>query len=275
MIVDYHVHLRGPTGDGEGPIEHTVEALERFVETAVARHVDEIGFTEHIYYFLETRALWTLPYHTERCHHHLRRYVDTVLEGKRRGLPVKLGLEVDHLPGREPELQKLLAPYPWDFLLGSVHWLDGDAVDLGPGVWDRLPVETVWARYFGELCALASSGLVDVLAHPDLAKIFGRRPAPEVAASLYEALAVEVENAKIAVEVSTAGLRKPVGEIYPAPELLEACRAHGVPITLASDAHAHPLVGQDFAAALDLAQRAGYDTVTVYDRREARQEPLG
>jgi histidinol-phosphatase (PHP family) len=188
---------------------------------------------------------------------------------------VKLGLEVDYLPGREDELGAVLEPYPWDFVLGSVHWLDGEAIDAEPGVWDRWPVETVWMRYFSELCSLARSGLVDVLAHPDLAKIFGQRPGPDVLSRHYEGLADELEEVDVAVEVSSAGLRKPVGEIYPALELLQACRARRVPITLASDAHAPHMVGEDIGQALEHARRAGYDTVTVFSGREPHQEPLG
>ena len=174
MIVDYHMHLRDP----EERIDHTVEAVERFVETAAARGVDELGFTEHVYYFRQTFPLWTEAYQTERCVYDLDDYVEAVVEAKRRGLPVKLGLEVDYVGERQDELAELLEPYPWDYLLGSVHWIDGHAVDSAPdrGIWAEAAVEEVWRRYFAALTELASSGHVDVLAHPDLAKIFGFRP---------------------------------------------------------------------------------------------------
>jgi HisJ family histidinol phosphate phosphatase len=178
MIVDYHVHLRAPSQNGEGPIDHSVAAIERFVEAAAARGVDELGFTEHGYYFRELGALVEHPYQRERTAHDLDAYVGAVVDAKRRGLPVKLGLEVDYLPGREGELADALAPYPWDFLLGSVHVIEGEAVDMEPGLWERLSVQEVWRRYFVALRGLARSGLVDVLAHPDLVKIFGRRPSP-------------------------------------------------------------------------------------------------
>src|SRR5919197_4183282 len=113
------MHLRSEREE----IDHTVEAATRFVEVAVARGVDEIGFSEHVYYFRETLPLWTVPYQTERCVYSLERYVEAVLEAKRRGLPVKLGLEVDYVRGREDETRELLAPYPWDYLLGSVHFI--------------------------------------------------------------------------------------------------------------------------------------------------------
>jgi histidinol-phosphatase (PHP family) len=257
VIVDYHMHLRGA---GER-IDHTVAAVERFVESAADRGVDEIGFTEHDYYFVQTREIWDLPYQTERCVYDLDAYVDAILEAKRRGLPVKLGLEVDYVGVRQAELVAALEPYPWDYLLGSVHWLDGLAVDQRPGIWATTTVEEVWRRYFGALAELAASGHVDVLAHPDLAKIFDRRPErieyPQLGG--------------VALEISTAGLHKHVGELYPDAAML----AGHPPITLASDAHVPENVGRDFDRALALAHGEGYETVTVFDARRARQEPLG
>lgn len=275
MIVDYHMHLRGPSEGREGPIEHTVEAVERFAEQAATRGVDEIGFTEHVYYFRELDRFVEHPYQRSRLGHELDAYCDAVVEGKRRGLPVKLGLEVDSVPGREGELLDLLAPYPWDYLLGSVHIVDGEAVDMEPGLWNRLSVEDVWSRYFEAVGELAASGLVDVLAHLDLVKIFGRRPESSAVAAHHAAAAAAVGEAGVAVEVSTAGLRKPVGELYPAPDLLARCRESGAGATLASDAHVAGDVGRDFPAALELLREAGYETVTVFDGRRARQEPLG
>ena len=99
MIVDYHMHLRSPREE----VAHRFEAVEPFVETALARGVDEIGFTEHVYYFRQTRALWDRPYESERCVYDLNDYVDAVVEAKRRGLPVKLGLEVDYVGERQDE----------------------------------------------------------------------------------------------------------------------------------------------------------------------------
>ena len=259
MIVDYHMHLRDP----EERIDHTVGGIERFVARAAERGVDEIGFTEHVYYFRQTREIWSLPYQTERCVYDLDAYCDAVVEAKRRGLPVKLGLEVDYVGELQPRLAELLAPYPWDFLLGSVHWIDGLAIDQEPGIWAGRSVEEVWRVYFEALAELASGGHVDVLAHADLAKIFDRRP--DDPAGFYPPLD------GVAVEISTAGLRKRVGELYPDAALL----ASKPPITLASDAHVPKLVGEDFDSALALARRVGYETVTVFAGRVARQEPLG
>lgn len=267
MIVDYHVHLRDEATD----IDHSAEAAEKFVLRAVDRGVDEIGFAEHVYYFAQTRSFWTLPSQRERCRLDLDRYVDAVLEAKRRGLPVKLGLEVDWTGERAGELDEILTPYPWDYLLCSVHWLDGGhGVDSGPteGAWSEWEPDEVWRRYVQELSQAARSSRFDVLSHPDLAKIYGVHGSDD----LYAELAAAVDDAGVALEISTAGLRKPVGELYPDARLLHFSSA---PVTFASDAHEPVLVGEDFDAAIAFARGNGRDTVTVFDERARRQEPLG
>jgi histidinol-phosphatase (PHP family) len=268
LIVDYHMHLR----NGSGEIAHDTWSVDPFVEAARAAGVDEIGFTEHIYYFKQTRSLWTVPYMTERCVYDIGAYVTAVLSAHGRGLPVKLGLEVDYVPGREDETRSLLAPYPWDFLLGSVHFIEELAVDgEEPGLVEAVGVEEAWRQYFETLAAAARSGLFDSLSHPDLVKIFGHRAAAFDYAPVVDAIA----DSGVAVEVSTAGLHKPVGELYPHPEFLAACRERDVPVTLASDAHTPDLVGRDFDLALELLRGAGYETVTVFEQRRPRQVPLG
>lgn len=225
MILDYHMHLRAPDGE----IDLSVEAVVRFDERAWERGVDEIGFTEHVHVFEQTRDFWQLPYQTDQCRHDL------------------------------------------DYLLGSVHWLYGEfGIDgaVGGGAWAEWPEEAVWSRYVAELSAAAGSGNFDVLSHPDLAKINGVRGSDE----RYQELAAAVDDAGVALEISTAGLRKPVAEIYPDPRLL---RLSAAPITLASDAHEPQQVGEDFQRAVALARQYGHETVTVFDARVSRQEPLG
>jgi histidinol-phosphatase (PHP family) len=264
VIVDYHMHLRNPSGG----IDHTAGAVEPFVDRAAERGVDEIGFTEHVYYFEQTRSFWPWPYYVERCHFDLDTYVDAVVEAKRGGLPVKLGLEVDWAGERAGELADVLAPYPWDFLLGSVHMVDDRAIDNEPGLWAELPEDRVWQRYVETLSAAARSGYFDVLSHPDLAKIYGVRGSDE----RYEELAGAVDESGVALEISTAGLRKPVAELYPDARLLQMSSA---PVTFASDAHEPVLVGEDFGDAIALARANGRDTVSVFDGRVRRQEPIG
>ena len=264
MIVDYHMHLRAP----DESIDHTVEAVERFVEQAAEGGIDEIGFTEHIYYFEQTRPLWSMPYHVERCVYDIEPYVDALLEAKRRGLPVKLGIEVDYEPGREEETAEALAPYPWDYVLGSIHFLDGLGIDAEPSLVDSLGAEGAWRRYYEALGLAGRSGLFDSLAHPDLVKMFGDEIEWD-----WDAVVGSLDG--VAIEVSSAGLHKRHGRLYPNPALLQAARKRGLPITLASDAHVPQNVGRDLDRAIEHARAAGYETVTLFDRREPRQEPLG
>jgi histidinol-phosphatase (PHP family) len=267
VIVDYHMHLRNEHEE----IAHDTSHVDAFVDSARAAGVDEIGFTEHGYYFTQLRTLWSVSYQTERCVYDIEPYVDAVIQARERGLPVKLGLEVDYAPGREDETRALLAPYPWDYLLGSVHWIDGLGVDGEPRLIDEVGVEDAWRRYFESLARAARSGLFDSLSHPDLVKIFGDR----VEDYDYTEIAGAIAESGVAVEVSTAGLRKPVGELYPHPQFLAACRERDVPVTTGSDAHKPSLVGRDFDRARELLRAAGYETVTVFERRDARQAPLG
>jgi len=177
-----------------------------------------------------------------------------VLEAKRRGLPVKLGLEVDWVPEHAGELAAVLEPFPWDYLIGSVHWIGGLAVDSQPGLWEQHSPAEVWALYARELAAAARSGHFDVLAHPDLVKIFGDRVDWD-----WQPVIDALDG--VALEVSTAGLHKPVGELYPEATLLRGARR----VTLASDAHLAENVGRDFEAAVEHARAAGFETVTVFD----------
>jgi histidinol-phosphatase (PHP family) len=258
------MHLRNSRGE----IAHDTRSVEPFVAAAGEAGVEEIGFTEHVYYFRQTRSLWSVPYQTERCVYDIEAYVDAVVRARGRGLPVRLGLEVDYVPGREDETRAILDPYPWDYLLGSVHFVDGLGVDGEPRLLDAVGVEEAWRRYFEALTAAAQSGLFDSLSHPDLVKIFGERAESFDYAPVAEAIA----GAGVAVEVSTAGLHKPVGELYPHPSFLAACRECSVPITLGSDAHSPDLVGRDFDRVRELLRSAGYETLTVFERRRARQE---
>lgn len=263
MIVDYHMHLRAP----DESLDHSIEGVERFVEVAAERGIDEIGFTEHVYYFKQTRPLWTTASHVKHCHHDIEPYVVAVTEAKRQGMPVKLGLEVDYVPGREEETAELLAPYPWDYLLGSIHFLGDAGIDGEPTLIEEVGVEDAWRRYYEALGRAAASNLFDSLAHPDLVRMYG----PMIPWD-WNAVAGTLDG--VCLEVSSAGLHKPHGELYPNPELLAQARERGAGITLASDAHVPQNVGRDLDKAIDHARAAGYDTVTVFDQRQARQEPL-
>ena len=157
--------------------------------------------------------------------------------------------------------------YPWDYVLGSIHYIGDAGIDGEPTLIDEVGVEEAWRRYYETLAAAASSGLFDSLAHPDLVRMYG----PEIPWD-WEAVAGSLDG--VCLEVSSAGLHKPHTKLDPNPGS-SCAHAHGMAITLASDAHVPENVGRDLDRAVEHAREAGYETLTVFDLRERRQEPLG
>ena len=274
VIVDYHMHLRDRHGDQPDGL-YLLERVERYVAKAAEMGVDEIGFSDHIYHFSQARHLWNVPWMLARSGDNLDGYVSAVEQAKERGLPVKLGLEVDYSPGAEDAIAEVLGRYDWDYLLGSVHFVDGLSIDMEPSLIALVGVDEAWARYFDWLGQAGQSGLFDVLAHPDLVKFFGQRPDDDTTGAAYRQALEGIASSNVCLEVSTAGLHKPVGEIYPDQALLTPAFRSGIPITLASDAHVPEHVGRDLDRAIEHARYAGYETVTVFEGRRRRQEPLG
>ena len=176
-------------------------------------------------------------------------------------------------------MASLLEAHEWDYVVGSIHFLGDHAVDYDLyDVWTRgTSPDRVWRTYFEWLGEAARSGLFDILAHPDLVKVWGaERPRPEGDLRRFYELAMDgIAEAQIAIEVSTAGLRKPVGELYPATPFLEMCLEAGCPIALSSDAHAPDQIGFGYDRALEVLDGLGVSELSVFDRRRRRLEPIG
>jgi histidinol-phosphatase (PHP family) len=276
VLVDYHMHL---APDGRPLDDQLVSEarLQEYVTAARERGIDEIALTEHVYRFHEASAVLDHPYWRRGATAHVRPYVELLARAADEGLPVRAGIELDWLDGRRDELAALIDGLPLDVVLGSVHMLPDGFVDHPDHMelWEAFPVDEVYARYFAGVRDAVQTGLYDVMTHLDLPKVFGQRASDPVLQREYVDTADAIGAAGCATEISTAGLRKPVGELYPDPRLLAELRRRDVPITLASDAHVPEDVGRDYDAALRLAHDAGYRTVTAFRRREARQEPLG
>jgi histidinol-phosphatase (PHP family) len=277
-LTDYHVHLR-PDDLGAAPSAYFTERnLACYVERASARGIGELGFSEHVYRFREALAVWRHPFWIENATDSLDEYVEFLLAMRGAGYPVKVGLELDYVPGREGELAAIVEGRPFDYVIGSVHFIADRAVDHeGYDAWRESSPDEVWREYFEAVAGAAKSGLFDVLAHPDLVKIWGtgRPPPPKPKSTYYELAMDEIRAADLAIEVSTAGLRKPVAEMYPSPELLEMFLAAGKPVSLSSDAHVPEDVGFAYDRALDALRAAGVAELSVFERRARRQEPLG
>jgi len=271
--VDYHMHLAGDDDPLDGACLG-VEHIRRYVEVARTSGIAEIGFSEHVYRFAAVRDWVDSPLWRAGAVAELERYVAAVRSAADAGLPVRLGLELDWVPGREAELRALAEAQPWDYLLGSYHWIGAREIDhAANSAWDGADPDAVWATYVDGFCAAARSGIYDSMSHPDLAKVFGYRPVPEPL-DLYARMADAAADGGVCVEVSTAGLRRALGELYPAPRLLAAFAARGVPVTLGSDAHAPEGVGRDFPTALAALRAAGYREVTAFAGRRRRVAPL-
>lgn len=290
---DYHVHLHdhGPY-QGVGPPlgEYPPGHIEAYVEEAARRGLAEVGLTEHLYRcvesdpvlgrFWENESRRDLAADTEAMIREdrtlsIEAYVDAVVAAKDRGLPVKLGLEVDFFPETIDAVLEFLQPYPWDFLIGAIHWIGGWSVDYGVSSYEfaRRGVRKAYEQYFDLETQLARSGAVDVLAHVDVVKRFGH-VLPEPPTDLYAHVVKAAAASGTAVEVSSAGLHKPIGEMYPAPRFLEMFNAAGVPITLASDAHVPEECGRDVSTLVQAARAAGYGEYLVFDQRVATTRVL-
>ncbi len=262
-LVDCHVHT--------ARCGHGVGSVAEYVECARSRGLRGIAMTEHLPLpdDLDPDREYSMPLAD------LSSYCREVEAEAAQGIRVAVGVEADWLPERLDYVRDALASNSWDVVLGSVHFLDSWAFDDPALVteWDRRDVDATWERYFDLLIDAACSRMFDVMAHPDLVKKFGHRPAsdPDL---LYDEAARSFAEAGVAAEVSTAGLRKPVGELYPGDAFLLALKRHDVPVTLGSDAHAPAEVGYCFDAARSALRRAGYDRIAWFEGRELTEVAL-
>ena len=275
MLTDYHVHLRPDEAPSSFADHMTPANAERYRESAAQRGIEELGVAEHVYRFSAALDVWQHPLWQKYAVDDLDAYISFVREQT----DLKLGIEADFIPGREERMRSLLEVRDWDYVVGSIHFIAEGALDYDKyDVWNsgRSP-DHVWRTYFTWLGELAATGMYDVLAHPDLVKMWGaERPWPDKDLRFYYDLAMEqIAESGIAVEVSTAGLRKPVGEIYPSAAFLEMVVDAGNPIALSSDAHVPDQLGFEYEQALELLDGVGVKELAVFDRRERRLEPIG
>jgi histidinol-phosphatase (PHP family) len=276
MLTDYHIHLR-PDERASTPAERyfTTANVDRYIVQAGELGIDELGVSEHVYRFQQSLSVWQHPFWRENARDDLDAYCSFVREGT----DLRLGIEADFVPGAEDRMANLLEDRDFDYVIGSVHFLRDHAVDMDDySVWDQGHTsEEIWRRYFETLGEAARSGLFDILAHPDLVKVWGReRPAPAGDPRRYYELAIDgIAESGVAVEVSTAGLRKRAREIYPAPAFLQMCLEAGAPVALSSDAHVPADVGAGYDQALELLESLGVTELSVFQRRARRLEPIG
>jgi histidinol-phosphatase (PHP family) len=258
MPSDYHMHTylcRHATGK---PVDYAAQALEI--------GLTEIGFSDHSPMRDDHFDNWRM-YMSQ-----LDLYVSMV-EDARRAYPqlrIRLALEVDYLPGGEDWIRHLAAKYPWDYLIGSVHYVDKDWDVDNPtklSEWDKHDPYEVWSMYFERLTQAAASGLFNIMGHVDLPKKFNRRPVQDCTPLLDTFLAAARKQG-CAVEINTAGLRKDCQEFYPSAAWLQRICQAGIPLTFGSDAHAAEEVGMNFAEAVQMAKTVGYTHYATFAGRQ-------
>ena len=265
LPADYHMHT---------PLcRHATGEPTNYAAQAVRLGLSEIGLSDHAPMIEDNFDDWRMRLNQ------LDEYIVNVRQAQHDypQLTIRLALEVDFLPDRLEWIRDLAARYPWDYFIGSVHYVSGGWDIDSPfkrELWDRCDVDAVWADYFDRLTQAAASGLFEIIGHADLPKKFGHRPKrdfmPQVARFLDACKATDT-----AIELNTAGLRKDCREIYPSRAILELAHAKGVAITFGSDAHAPEEVGADFNTALQLASGIGFKRFRKFAGRRKQDVRLG
>ena len=274
MLTDYHVHLRQDDLDASADSHFTPENIALYSDAAARAGIEELGFAEHMYRFTEALTIWDHPFWKEWALDDLDRYCEVVTAS-----PARLGIEADFVPGSEDRTANLLEKRPFDFVIGSIHFIGDRSLDTEEfTIWDdRSDPDEIWRRYFETLAAAARSGLFDVLAHPDLIKVWGRagRLPSRDPRHFYEPAVEAIAECGVSVEVSTAGLRKAVGEIYPSDAFMEMCVDAGATFALSSDAHEPGQLGFEYPATIEFLLRHGVTEIATFEGRERRLEPVG
>jgi histidinol-phosphatase (PHP family) len=252
-LIDYHLHV---VAHGDRPM--TVENILEYCEVARARGIRQMGITEHDRYldeidlaaFQEAREI-------------------------SRDVELRLGIEIDFVPGAEKRMDRDATALPYDYVIGSVHRVDNEEVDRASdqGIYDRYDTYDLYAAYYANVRKAALSGRFEIIGHPDLIKIFRRFPDRDITPILEET-AEAVAESGVVVDVNAAGLRKPVGEVYPSPGFLRMFHERGVPIVLSSDAHAPNQVALGYDTSLALVHDIGYREVATFRNHERGTLPL-
>ena len=252
LFSDYHMH---PQGHRVQP--YTQELLQPWVNSAREKGLTDIAFTDHDRY----RAGVDFD------------EIDKLRE-KNVDLKIRAGIELDNDPVNSAAGRKWVEKH-WDkldFVLGSVHFLERDdemfdSVPAGAAQFADRDIDVLYADYFRRVREIAATGLVDCLAHIDLIKIHGHRANAEVGALISETLDL-IRSRNLAIELSTAGWRKPVNELYPGDRIIELAVEKEIPFTTASDAHSYAQLGENFERLAEKMSILGLREVCVYEKHK-------
>lgn len=257
-VVDYHMHT---------PLcGHAVGEPREYVLRAIEAGLGEIGFSDHAPLVAYQDPKIAMPLEQLPQYHKMIEAVRSQFEKK---IMIKVALEADFIVGFEDKTKEILLNYPYDYVIGSVHFLGDWGFDNPNDLsrWNGANIDQIYRQYYKLLRLSAQSRLFDIMGHVDLVKKFGHRPSSDMATEIMTTAEV-FKMTGVAVEINTAGLRKPVNEIYPSLDALRIYCQSGVPLTFGSDAHSPNEVAADFDKAFQLARAAGYREYVTFKNRQ-------
>ena len=256
MVVDLHNHTT--------LCNHAKGSMQEYIKEAISQNVDIYGFSDHAPMEFDKKYRMSFD--------DMKLYQDRVLELKDRykdEIDIRLGYEVDYLKGY---MDKRVLGANVDYLIGSVHFIDGWGFDNPEfiGKYDEMDIDEIWQKYFDTIEEMAKSQLFDIVGHLDLIKVFKFMPTKDIKEIASNALD-EIAKANMAIEINSAGLRKPIKETYPSLDLLKMAKEREIPITFGSDAHSPEQVGYGRDEAYNLAKEAGYSKTVVFKDRKREE----
>jgi len=253
--------------------KHAGGPMEAYVERAIQLGLREVGFSDHNP-LPDGRSANVrmseaeLPYYVERVTEMRYRY--------RGRIDVMLGLELDYVEGLEDYLGKQVAAYPWDYIVGSIHFLDNACCEAS---WPRLyagDAHQLYARYFELMRRMARSGLCDIVAHFDVVKRSGILPGEHEADDITHTLQ-EIKDAEVCLEINTSGYRHPElpePQPYPMLSIVEQALGLGIPLTVNSDAHMPDQVGLQFGTIEKFLRRKNCRELAKFEQRKREMYKL-
>ncbi len=254
-LVDYHTHT--------ALCGHATGTVEEYIEAAIAKGLSEIGFSDHAPLPEGLRKGITM--HDGQTEEYLASIVSQISRYKGR-IAVRTGFEVD-FPLHDTFDQKYFTDPRIDYLIGSCHFIDGWAFDHPDFIdgFSKRDIDDIYSRYYAILKDLISSGIFHIVGHFDLVKKFGHRAKKNFSKEI--AALFNAARHSISVEINTAGLRKPVEEMYPSEDIVALLFSLNVPVTLGSDAHSPDEVGHAFSSAVEMLKKAGYRKISAFEKR--------
>ncbi len=266
-MIDYHLHTYLCC--------HARGTLEEYVQCARQNGLREVGFADHFPLgLMDFTPKTQVTMEASELDGYMQMVRQTAQAAE--GIAVKTGVEVDYIPGKTDLAKSQLELYPFDYVMGSIHFMD-DWDFTHPyysGEFEDCSLEEVYARYFSLVRDACYSGLFDIIGHIDVVKKFGYRLEKKLVMPFYEEIAGLLHKKDICLEVNTAGLDAPVNELYPSQEMLNICARHGVRMVLGSDAHSPEQVGRHFSRAMDALREAGVKEITCFEGRKGYSVPL-